>query len=181
VKLTHLKEPALEFGGGLRHQDIRFGIMDYGPFDLGMEGAPKRIKLGIAGSAETVEGAARWIERCAIGFAAKDSRQPNLFPPFPGLGSEVTFRCEFGTSDELQCILPQREIARLAAIPGQREMTRAVVETIANAIGALLERTVKPDVVRSRSSSAPTTPATSTSAKREKRPKRALTSTSAAC
>ncbi len=147
MKLTHLKEPALEFGGGLRHQDIRFGIMDYGPFDLGMEGAPKRIKLGIVGSAETVEGAARWIERCAVGFAAKDSRQPNLFPPFPGLGSEVTFRCEFVTSDELQRILPPREIARLAAIPGQREMTRAVVETIANEIGALSERTVKPDVV----------------------------------
>ncbi|KPH77059.1 argonaute/piwi family protein [Bosea vaviloviae] len=147
MKLTHLEEPSLEFGGAFRHPDIRFGIMDYGPFDLGMEGAPKRIKLGIVGSAETVEGTARWLETCTTGFSAKKSRQPNLFPPFPGTGFEETFRCEFVTSDELQGVLPPREIARLAAIPGQREMTRAVVETIADEIGVLSERTTRPDVV----------------------------------
>ena len=147
MKLTHLKEPLLEFGGALRHLDIRFGIMDYGPFDLGTEGAPKRIRLGIVGSVETVEGTARWVEACRTGFKAKESRQPNLFPPFPGTGFEETFRCEFVTSDELQRVLPPREVARLAIIPGQREMTRAVVGTISNEIGVLSERTVKPDVV----------------------------------
>lgn len=147
MKLTHLKEPPLEFGGGMRHPDIRFGLMDYGPFDVGMEGAPKRVKLGIVGSADTVEGTARWIESCATGFPAKASRQPNLFPPFPGTGFEEAFRCEFVTSDEIQSVLPPREIAGLVAIPGQREMTRAVVETISNEIGVLSERTVKPDVV----------------------------------
>lgn len=147
MRLTHIKEPPLEFGGSMRHPDIRFGLMDYGPFDSGMEGAPRRIRLGIVGSAETVEGTARWIESCSRGFPAKESRQPNLFPPFPGTGGEETFRCEFVTVDELQRVLPLREIARLAAISGQREMTRAVVETIANEIAALSERTVKPDVV----------------------------------
>lgn len=147
MKLSHLPEPPLEFGGAMRHIDIRFGLMDYGPFDFGMEGAPKRIKIGIVGSAETVEGTARWIEACRAGFEAKQSRQPNLFPAFPGLSFEETFRCEFITSDELQRVLPAREIARLAAVPGQREMTRAVVENIVDEIGALAERTVKPDVV----------------------------------
>ncbi|URW75047.1 hypothetical protein M9980_10810 [Sphingomonas donggukensis] len=147
MKLLHLKEPPLEFGGGMRHPDIRFGLMDYGPLDYGMDGVPKRIRLGIVGSAETVEGVARWIETCATGFPAKESRQPNLFPQFPGVGFEQTFRCEFVTSDELQRVLPPREIARLVAVPGQREMTRAVVETIANEIAALSERSSKPDVV----------------------------------
>lgn len=147
MKLTHVNEPPLEFGGGLRHPDIRFGLMDYGPFDTAMEGAPKRIRLGIVGSAETVEGTARWIERCAGGIPAKESRQPNLFPPFPGLGADESFRCDMVSSDELQRVLPAKEIARLAAVPGQREMTRAVVDTIANEIAALSERMVKPDVV----------------------------------
>lgn len=147
MKLSHLGEPPLEFGGGLRHPDIRFGIMDYGPFDAGTEGAPTRIRLGIVGSAETVEGTARWIEACAMGFPAKASRQPNLFPPFPGTGPDQTFRCEFVTSDELHRVLPPREIARLVAMPGQREMTRAVVESIANEIAVLHERTIKPHVV----------------------------------
>jgi hypothetical protein len=52
--------PPLEFGGAMRHVDIRFGLMDHGPFDFGNEGAPKRIKVGIVGSAETVEEAAQW-------------------------------------------------------------------------------------------------------------------------
>ena len=121
--------------------------MDYGPFDLGMESAPKRIKLGIVGTADTVEGAAHWIEACRTGFAPKESRQPNLFPAFPGAGIDSTFRCEFFTSEELQRVLPPREVARLAAIPGQREMTRAVTEVITDEISALSERTVRPDVV----------------------------------
>ncbi|MDU6835797.1 MAG: hypothetical protein E6417_37905, partial [Bradyrhizobium sp.] len=62
MRLTHLTEPDLEFGHAFRHPDIRFGIMDYGPLDFGMESAPKRIKMGVIGSAETVEGTARWIE-----------------------------------------------------------------------------------------------------------------------
>ncbi|WP_225145510.1 hypothetical protein [Bradyrhizobium sp. BRP20] len=137
----------MEFGGAFRHVDIRFGVMDYGPFDLGMEGAPTRIRLGIVGSADTVEGTARWIERSVAGFPAKTSRQPNLFPAFSGVNFETTFRCEFVTSDELQRVIPQRELARLAAIPGQREVTRAIVEVLSNEIAALSERTVKPHVV----------------------------------
>ena len=147
MKLNHLPEPFLEFGGAMRHVDIRFGLMDYGPFDCGMEGAPKRIKIGIVGSAETVEGTARWIESCRAGFEAKPSRQPNLFPVFPGLSFEETFRCEFITSDELQRVLPTREVARLAALPGQREMTKAVVESITDEIGVLAERTLTPHVI----------------------------------
>ena len=147
MRLTHLTEPDLEFGHAFRHPDIRFGIMDYGPLDFGMESAPKRIKMGVIGSAETVEGTARWIEKCAKGFAAKQSRQPNLFPSFPGVDFETTFRCEFVTSDEIQRVLPAREIARLVAIPGQREVTQAIVGTITNEISALAEQTAKPDVV----------------------------------
>lgn len=147
MKLTHLPEPPLEFGGAMRHVDIRFGLMDYGPFDFGTDGAPKRIKIGIVGSAETVEGTGRWLESCRTGFEAKKSRQPNLFPAFPGLSFEETFRCEFVTSDDMQRVLPPREIARLVAVAGQREMTREVVESITGEIAALAERTIKPDVI----------------------------------
>jgi len=147
MRLSHVQEPPLEFGGAFRHPDIRFGLMDYGPFDVGTEGAPKRIRVGIVGSGETVEGTARWLEACRVGFPAKESRQPNLFPPFPGTGADESFRCEFVTSDELQRVIPPREIAKIVAIAGQREMTRAVVEAIAEEVGVLAERTTKPDVV----------------------------------
>ena len=32
-----LNEPELEFGGGFRQIDIRFGIMSYGPLDVDSE------------------------------------------------------------------------------------------------------------------------------------------------
>jgi len=102
MRLSHLAEPELEFGSGLRHTDIRFGIMDYGPFDLSAQNAPKRIKLGIIGTAETLEGTAKWVHSCSEGFASKPSRQPNLFPPFPGLRNDETFHCDFLISSELQ-------------------------------------------------------------------------------
>ena len=62
MNLSILEEPELEFGGGSRHVDIRFGIKDYGPFDLQAPKAPKEVRIGLIGTAETVEGASRWIE-----------------------------------------------------------------------------------------------------------------------
>ena len=54
MNLSILEEPELEFGGGSRHVDIRFGIKDYGPFDLQAPKAPKEVRLGLIGTAETV-------------------------------------------------------------------------------------------------------------------------------
>lgn len=78
----HIDEPELEFGGGGRHLDIRFGLMDYGPFDFLHSGVPRCIRVGIIGSAETLEGTARWIDLCSGGVQARESQQPNLFRLF---------------------------------------------------------------------------------------------------
>jgi hypothetical protein len=147
IEVSHMSEPELEFGGGGRHIDIRFGLMDYGPFDATHAEAPRRIRIGVIGSAETVEGSARWIDRCRTGLPAKVSRQPNLFPAFPGLGSDGTFRCEFVASAEFQRTITQRELLRLAAIDDASRATRETVAAFLNEIRALAEQNVPPDVV----------------------------------
>lgn len=147
MRLTKLPEPPLEFGNAVRHVDIRYGLIDNGPLDFGLDDAPTRIRVGIVGSAETVDGTARWLERCAEGLAAKRSRQPNLFPSFPGLGVDGAFRCDFVTGAELQRTLSSREIARLVAISGQAEVTEAVVEAFVAEIASLAERNAPPHVV----------------------------------
>ncbi len=91
MKLSILEEPELEFGGGGRHVDIRFGIKDHGPFDLQEPKAPKEVRLGLIGTAETVEGVTRWIEKCSQGIAQKETKQPNLFPAFPQVTSTSSF------------------------------------------------------------------------------------------
>lgn len=94
MNLSILEEPELEFGGGNRHVDIRFGIKDYGPFDLQSPRAPKELRVGLIGTQETVEGTRAWLEKCAQGIARKETKQPNLFPAFPALSSSSSFCCE---------------------------------------------------------------------------------------
>lgn len=147
MRLSHLAEPRLEFGANMRHIDSRYGMIDYGPFDAGSAGAPSRIRLGIVGSTETVEGAVQWLHRCSVGLPAKEGRQPNLFPPFPGLGSDSPFRCEFVTSSDLQRSIPTRELERLVAIPGTAEVTRAIVDYLVGEIASLADRSAPPNVV----------------------------------
>ena len=53
--LEHLVEPELEFGGGGRHLDIRFGLTAYGPRDADSAAARKRLHIGIIGTNENVE------------------------------------------------------------------------------------------------------------------------------
>lgn len=97
MNLSILEEPELEFGGSNRHVDIRFGIKDYGPFDLQSSRAPRDIRIGLVGTSETTEGAARWIEKCTRGIPQKETKQPNLFPAFPEVSSNSSFCCSFIT------------------------------------------------------------------------------------
>lgn len=147
MKVSKLLEPELEFGGGMRHVDIRYGLMDNGPFDAGKESAPGRIRVGIVGSVQTIEGTSLWLERCGEGIPAKISRQPTLFPPFPELGKDGPFRCDFVTSPELQQSISKREVDRLIRIEGQAEATRAIVQAISESIATLAERSAPPHVV----------------------------------
>ncbi|MBX3085506.1 MAG: hypothetical protein KF716_27975 [Anaerolineae bacterium] len=88
MKIEHLAEPELEFGTG-KHIDIRFGLMNYKPFDYKDIRAPKAIKLGLIGTNETIEGVSTWVEKCSQGIPAKESNKYTLFPEFPGFGENT--------------------------------------------------------------------------------------------
>jgi hypothetical protein len=94
-----LKEPEIELGAGRRHIDPRAGIIHFGPLDAGTRPA---IRVGLIGSAETTEKLERWLKRCASGLEAKESRQPNLFPRFPGFSSDSQFQTEL-VIEEREC------------------------------------------------------------------------------
>lgn len=104
MKTIILPEPELEFGGNGRHEDIRFGIMNFGL--LFEENRKKQIRLGIVGTGESIDGAKKWIEHCASPIKAKESPHPNLFPMFPGFSLETCFQTE--------CVIPDRGIFSLS-------------------------------------------------------------------
>src|SRR5436309_9320759 len=101
MKVDFLQEPELEFGAG-KHIDIRFGLMNYGPLDYERLLAPTQIKVGIVGTPETIEGVQAWLERCRSEIPAKNSRQPNLFPSFPGFNPNTSFRASVIMDQQLQ-------------------------------------------------------------------------------
>lgn len=98
MKAILLQEPELEFGTG-RHVDIRHGLMAYGPVDF-QDSPASRIRAGIVGSPESIEGVANWIGRCRGEIPAKSSNYPYLFPKFPGCNPDtnLNFAVEVGTT-----------------------------------------------------------------------------------
>lgn len=111
-----LREPEIELGGGNRHIDPRFGILHFGPLDAGTGRMRREIRLGIVGSRETTEKLRQWIEHCARGVDAKQSRQPNLFPRFPGFTEEGPFESSIATDDRLVRSVAGSDLARLISL-----------------------------------------------------------------
>jgi hypothetical protein len=111
MKAWVMDEPEVEFAGGCRHIDPRFGIADYGPVDLGTPRAPSEIRVGVIGPASGVDGARQWLERCRDSIAAKPTdKSPRLFRDFPGFDTNVTFRSRLIFDDTLTRTIPNRAL-----------------------------------------------------------------------
>lgn len=111
-----LREPEVELGGGHRHIDPRFGILQFGPLDAGTGRMRREIRLGIIGTRETAEKLREWLDRCARGVDAKQSRQPNLFLRFPGFMAEGPFEASIATDDRLVRSVAGSDLARLMSV-----------------------------------------------------------------
>lgn len=127
MKVEVLPEPELEFGGGQRHVDIRFGLMNYGPLDFDSTMAPKQIRLGIVGTSETIEGLLTWLDRIKAGIASKPSKRPNLFPRFPGFGPETHLPAEVILDSRLHRTILQGHIDTLCRGP---RTNQGVIEAV---------------------------------------------------
>lgn len=146
MNLSIIEEPELEFGGKNRHVDIRFGIRDYGPFDLQSTRAPKEIRVGLLGTAETTEGVTRWIEKCTHGIRQKPTKQPNLFPAFPEISSSSSFCCSFVTDAALTRNIPGMSIEAIEAKADVGLRIEAAAEMFMNGIQFLAEN-ANPNVI----------------------------------
>ena len=146
MKIEFLQEPELEFGNGERHIDIRFGIMHYKPLDYDSTSAPKEIKLGIVGSSETVEGLEIWIEKCSQGIEAKNSKQPHLFPEFPGFGEENNLPATISIDSRRNAIISNKDIEKLLQIQDGNTLIGETVNFLIEELRYIDEKT-SPDVL----------------------------------
>jgi hypothetical protein len=139
-----LDEPLLEFGGGGREVDIRLGLMRHGPLE---PERASRVRLGVIGTSETIEGFARFVDRCQVGIDAKTSRQPNLFLAFPGLANENPFRCAFEIDARARKPIPRSDITRLVGIKSNTDAIEEAVTLFAAQAQAIAEAPGPPDVI----------------------------------
>lgn len=112
MNITILEEPDLEFAGGSRHIDPRHGIFYYGPADAGTTG-PATIRVGIIGTRDAIQGVKGWLDGFREPIAAKPSRLPNLYLPFPGFDTSVGFRSTIVWNSRLERSLDKRSVDAL--------------------------------------------------------------------
>lgn len=131
MNLDFLHEPPLEFGAGMQHIDIRFGLMQYGPLDVASDRAPRRIKVGVVGTPEGTQALRDWLERCRGEIAARASRQPHLFPRWPGFADDVAFRASLVLAEDMTRTVPERHFAALRRAGDADHAIRGAVDLIA--------------------------------------------------
>lgn len=112
MNLHFFEEPELEFGTE-NHIDIKFGLMQHGPLDYNVPSAPRQIRIGIVGTEQTIEGICGWLEKCRNEIPAKQSKQPNLFPRFPGFNKNEGFQCELVFDSQLQRTLSPADLRKI--------------------------------------------------------------------
>lgn len=115
MKISYIAEPELEFGGGGKHVDIRFGLATHGPLDADTATAPAVIRVGLVGTQETVEGIHAWLAKCARGIPGKPTPLTHLFPSFPGYGEDSCFRSKLVFGDTLSKTVSMKTIKDLVA------------------------------------------------------------------
>ncbi len=140
MKISFLHEPELQFGTG-RHIDIRFGLMNYGPLDFDSPSAPHKINIGIVGTPQTVEGVLNWLDLCRNGIPAKFSKQPNLFPKFPGFELSKNLYSIFVSHDSMNRIIPDRQFDSLCENRNTSEIIKEAVNIFCNEFEYLVQNT----------------------------------------
>ena len=136
----------MEFGGGQRHVDIRYGILNHGVLDCNEREGHQAISLGVVGTAQTIEGFLGWLKECSDGVDAKESKKPNLFPRFPGFGPDSPFNAQLNCDDRAKRILGVQDISKLGEFSTPGEVVKGAVALYLNEIDYLVNET-KPDVI----------------------------------
>ena len=131
----------LEFAGGNRHIDIRFGILNHGTLDRDERSDARHINIAIIGSPEPTDKFVEWLDACGSGVASKETGKPNLFPRFPGFGANSPFNAEWVCDERAVRNLAITEITKLQKLNSPGEIIKHAVALYASEIDYLANET----------------------------------------
>jgi len=131
----------LEFGGGRRHVDIRFGILNHGTLDSDERSDVRHINIAIIGLPELTDRFLEWLQACGSGIESKETTKPNLFPRFPGFGADSPFNAEWVCDERAVRTLSTAEIAKLQKLSTPGEVIKHAVSLYTTEIDYLANQT----------------------------------------
>jgi hypothetical protein len=137
-------EPMLEFGDGGQHCDPRQGLREFGPLQ---PRSGDTVHVGLIGTDETVSGFTDFLGETGRGIESENKQLINLNPDFPGLGNQNPFRCKFEVPDGATVTISRSQVNEIRAIGKHDEAVRQAVEMVSRQLSALMESSVKPDVI----------------------------------
>lgn len=137
-------EPELEFGDKHHHPDPRLGLLQAGPLQTNLGDT---IKVGVVGSALTVEKSIEFLSSIEDGFAGKTEKHPNLHPDFPGLRNQNPFRCRFEVAAAEDGVLTKSEIEKITKEPSNARAIEMAVDAVIVQLEKLEAHRERPDVV----------------------------------
>jgi hypothetical protein len=136
-------EPELEFGDRYHHPDPRLGLIDAGPLQTFVGDV---IKVGVVGSAKTIEDTRRFIDAASTGMEGRSEKHPNLHPAFPGLSNQNPYRCRFEVDEAATATLSQTQIDKISKEPDHDKAVGAAVDAIVDVLQMLDDGGNRPHV-----------------------------------
>src|SRR3990170_5221451 len=143
IECSHLPEPLLVFGEGGQHVNPKSGIARYGPLSYApLDRHPSTVRVGVIGTAETIEKSKAWLEANALG-APGNARHPE----FPGFQRDRGFFSTLRYDQHWLGQITHSELEDALQIPHQRDRFNAVLELLEGKLQLLAEQDQPPDYV----------------------------------
>jgi hypothetical protein len=139
----YLEEPLLCFADGQHHIDPKQGILQFGPKSYKpLKRHPSQIRVGLIGSAETIDMARQWLIKTQEGVAGDEKH-----PDFPGFLRDRGFFSELVFDDAWVEQFNRREITDILNIRSEKESFDAVLHLLQNKLELLWREDQKPEYV----------------------------------
>ncbi len=143
MSCRYIPEPVLSFAGGGRHIDPKTGISRFGPRSLKpVRHHPFSVRIGVIGSAETIERARRWLEATSEGVAG-DAKHPD----FPGYKRDRGFFSELAFDDAWLGQLNRSEIEEVLKIRTQRDRFEEVLKLLESRLNLISSKDQAPEYI----------------------------------
>jgi len=139
----YLREPNLVFADGREHIDPKLGISRFGPKSWRPAGRhPSSVRVGIIGTAETVESARQWLETSSAGVVGDADH-----PGFPGYDSDRGFFSSLAFDDSWIAQLYSSEVDSLTSIRRPRDRFEQTLQLLESKLGLLAAKDLPPEYI----------------------------------